>query len=100
MPEALHHFTVLYHTHQIHGNKFYSPLQDTDRNFTPQTDFVLTRWHKFNISALHKNSLNSMQNYVGPPYDIIHKTVCVCGTITAEKENKIKHLSKKGNPMA
>jgi hypothetical protein len=41
-----------------------------------------------------------MQNYVGPTYNTIHEIVCACGTITAEKENKITQLSKRGNPMA
>jgi len=41
-----------------------------------------------------------MQNHVSPTHDTIHKTVCACGTITAEMENKITQLSKKGNPMA
>ena len=41
-----------------------------------------------------------MQNYVGPTHNTIHESVCACGTITAEKENKITQLSKKGNPIA
>jgi hypothetical protein len=41
-----------------------------------------------------------MQNYVGPTYNTIHETVCAYDTITAEKDNKITQLSKKGNPMA
>jgi len=41
-----------------------------------------------------------MQNYVGPTYNTSDETVCACGTITAQKENKITQLSKKGNPMA
>jgi hypothetical protein len=41
-----------------------------------------------------------MQNYASPTFNSIHETLCACGTITAEKENKITQLSKKGNPMA
>jgi len=41
-----------------------------------------------------------MQNHVGPTYNTINKTVCACGITTAEKENKITQLSKKGNSMA
>jgi hypothetical protein len=41
-----------------------------------------------------------MQNDVGRTYNTIHENVCACGIITAEKENKITQMSKKGNPMA
>jgi hypothetical protein len=80
VPEALHHFTVLYHTttHIICGNKCHSHLQDTYRNFTPQTGILIQFLHD-NINSVfpHYIKINYIQNYVGPTYNTIHETVHV-----------------------